>query len=266
MTPEPVYRAADLHAAYQLRYGWTGWPSQGPLPVAAIAAVLPRIAPEWDKDGIRVLEHSLTQERIQLTLSTTPQVAPVTLAARLKGRIQHHCRTNRTPVSFSRKLALRAIGDPTRSEIEGYIGNQVPNEDVADERFRQMLTAFSASDPIVDLSQPIESNSGRYWYNLHIVLVTSARYRIGDAVILAKIRDTMLRVCAKKHYAASRWAVLPDHLHVALRGNIMESPEQMALALLNNLAHVLDRRPWWQSGYYAGTFGEYGMAAVRGGS
>ena len=25
----------------------------------------------------------------------------------------------------------------------------------------------------------------------------------------------------------------------------------------------LDQRRWWEAGYYAGTFGEYGMAAVR---
>jgi hypothetical protein len=37
----------------------------------------------------------------------------------------------------------------------------------------------------------------------------------------------------------------------------------MALAFLNNLAYALGQRPWWEPGYYAGTFGENGMAAVR---
>ena len=40
-------------------------------------------------------------------------------------------------------------------------------------------------------------------------------------------------------------------------------PEAVALSLLNNLAFSLGERPWWEAGYYAGTFGEYGMAAVR---
>ena len=35
------------------------------------------------------------------------------------------------------------------------------------------------------------------------------------------------------------------------------------MAFLNNLAYAFDQRPWWEAGYYAGTFGEYGMAAVR---
>ena len=147
--------------------------------------------------------------------------------------------------------------------MEAYVRNQVPREALADERFREMLTAFTVVNPQVDLAEPTESNSGRYWYNLHLVLVVSERFRIGEATTLAKIRDTVLRICVKKGYAASTLAVLPDHLHLAVRGAVEQAPEEIALLFLNNLAHVLDRRPWWEAGYYAGTFGEYSMAAVR---
>jgi REP element-mobilizing transposase RayT len=261
--PEPLYRPTDLRPAYQLRYSWTGWPSKAPFPSDLLAEVLPDIAPEWESDGLRVLEASLGPQQIQLTLSTTPQVPPVTLAARVKGRIQHHCRRRGAPIDFSRKLAVRSIGDPTRAQVEAYIRNQVPNEPLADDRFREALTAFTVVDAEVDLSQPTASSSGRYWYNLHLVLVAGERYRIGEAAVLTKIRDTALRICVKKGYAASAVAVLPDHLHLAVRGGITQSPEEIALSFLNNLAHVLDRRPWWEAGYYAGTFGEYSMAAVR---
>src|SRR5205807_1496925 len=112
MLPEPLYRPADLHPAYQLRYGWTGWPSKKPFPTKLLAAVLTDVAPEWEKDGIRLLESLLTAEQLQLTVSATPQVAPVMLAARVKGRLQHHCRQKGTPIDFSRKLAVRSLGDP----------------------------------------------------------------------------------------------------------------------------------------------------------
>ncbi len=263
MLPEPLYRAADLRPAYQLRYGWTGWPSKAPFPTDLLAQVLPDIAPEWEQDGLRVLEAALTPEQLQLTLSTTPQVTPVTLAGRVKGRLQHHCRRRGTPIDFSRKLAVRSLGDPTRAEVEAYIRKQVPNEELADERFREMLTAFTVVNPDVDLSEATETNSGRYWYNLHLVLVVSERHRIGEPTTLATIRDTVLRICVKKGYAASTLALLPDHLHLAVRGVIGQAPEEIALAFLNNLAYVLGQRRWWQAGYYAGTFGEYGMAAVR---
>jgi REP element-mobilizing transposase RayT len=264
MRLEPLYRLPNLHAAYQLRYGWTGWPSTAPFPSELLAQVLPDIAPEWENDGLRVLESTLTPGQLQLTLSTMPQVAPVTLASRVKGRIQHHCRQRGSRVDFSRKLAVRSLGDPTRAQVETYIRNQVPNEALADEHFRALLTSFTVVNPAVDLSQPTESNSGRYWYNLHLVLVVSERYRIGELATLAKIRDTVLRICVKKGYAASTVAVLPDHLHLAVRGAIAQAPEEIALSFLNNLACVLGQRPWWQAGYYAGTFGEYGMATVRG--
>jgi REP element-mobilizing transposase RayT len=263
MHPEPLYHRRDLNPAYQLRYGWTGWPSDRPFPVDLVAGLLPEIAPEWEKDGLRVLESSLASDRLQLTVSTTPQVAPVTLAARIKGRLQHNCRRRGMPIAFSRKLAVRSLGDPTRAQVESYIGKQVAHEESADARLRDMLTAFTVVDPGVDLSRPTASNSGRYWYNLHLVLVVSGRYRLGEESTFAFIRDTTRRICLKKGYAISCMAVLPDHLHLALRGAVGQTPEEIALAFLNNLAHVLGRCRWWQAGYYAGTFGEYSMAAVR---
>jgi REP element-mobilizing transposase RayT len=263
MLLQPIYRPTELRPAFQLRYGWTGWPSKTSFPTDVIARILPDIAAEWEKDGIRVLESSLTTDQIQLTLSTLPQVSPVTLAGRVKGRIQHHCRRRGSSVDFSRKLAVRSLGDATRAQVETYIRNQVPNEAVADERLREMLTNFTLVNPQVDLSAPTASNSGRYWYNLHLVLVSGERYRTGEAATLAKIRDAALRICVKKGYAASTLAVMPDHLHLAVRGAVAQSPEEIALSFMNNLSYALDQRPWWQAGYYAGTFGEYGMAAIR---
>jgi hypothetical protein len=60
MLPEPLYRSADLRPAYQLRYGWTGWPAQASFSGDLLAQILPDLAPEWEKDGLRVLESSLT--------------------------------------------------------------------------------------------------------------------------------------------------------------------------------------------------------------
>jgi hypothetical protein len=105
---------------------------------------------------------------------------------------------------FSRKLAVRSLGDPTRGQIEAYIHNQVPKEALADERFRQVLATATVIDPEADLSLPAETGSGRYWYNLHLVLVTSDRYRIGQPTTLTKIRDTIARICIRKGYAVAR--------------------------------------------------------------
>src|ERR1043166_1677929 len=263
MAPRPLYRAEDMRCAYQLRYGWAGWPSKPPFPTGLIQAAVSETATQWESDGLRVLESSISPEHILLTLSTTPQVAPLTLAPRVKGRLQHYCRRQGKPVEFSRKLAVRSIGDPTRTEVEAYIRNQVANEWLVDERFREVLARCTTTNPAVDLSQPTETNSGRYWYNLHLVLVVAERHRIGDAVVLEKNRDTVPHIGTKKGYSVSTSSVLADHLHIALRGTLEHSPETIALAFLNNLAFALGQRAVWQAGYYVGTFGEYSMAAVR---
>src|SRR5712692_7537822 len=91
-TPQPLYEAAHLHAAYELRYGWTGWPSDTPFSVDVVRQLLPVLAPEWEGDGLRLLESSLAADQLLLTLSARPHVSPVVLAARVKGRLQHHCR------------------------------------------------------------------------------------------------------------------------------------------------------------------------------
>src|SRR6266446_1008170 len=108
--PQPLYAPSDLRAAYELRYGWTGWPSAAHFSTDLIRQVLPRIATEWERDGIRLLESSLAKEQVLLTFSARPHVSPVVLAARVKGRLQHHCRSSGTSVAFSRKVSIRAIG------------------------------------------------------------------------------------------------------------------------------------------------------------
>jgi REP element-mobilizing transposase RayT len=261
--PIPLYVAGNLHPAYELRYGWTGWPSDTLLPIDLISQLLPKIAPEWENDGIRVLESSLAPEKLLLTLSARPQVSPVTLAARVKGRLQHHCRLAGNRVAFSRKVSIRSIGHNHRQQVEGYIAGQAAKESLADEHFRELLQRLSIIRNDVDLSQPSESNSGRYWYNLHMVLVTAARYRMGEDATVLKIRDTCMRIADKKGYAISTLAVMPDHVHLALRGAIGHSPEEIALAFLNNLAFALGQCAFWESGYYVGTFSEYDMDAVR---
>jgi REP element-mobilizing transposase RayT len=119
------------------------------------------------------------------------------------------------------------------------------------------------TNPKVDLSAPTETTSGRYWYNLHLVLVTEERRRNSELPWLAKIRDQSFRIAEKKGHGISRLSVMPEHVHFSLRGNIEHSPQEIALAFQNNLAHCLGRAPVWRETYYVGTFGEYDMNVVR---
>ena len=189
---------------------------------------------------------------------------PVLLAARAKGRLQHAMRTAGVPFDgFSRKVALRSVGDNTTADVEGYIARQVAKERFADSRFAAEIAEFTAGCPEVDLRQPSASLSGRYWYNLHVVLVVAGRDGIADRATLAAIRDGSLRIAAKKGHAVARLSAMPDHLHIALRGNIKDSPQEIALSFQNNLAYLLGQKHIWNHGFYVGTFSEYDFGAIR---
>lgn len=72
----------------------------------------------------------------------------------------------------------------------------------------------------------------------------------------------ILQIAAKKQHSLSRAAILPDHIHMLLRPSIHESPGDVALAYMNNLAHAHGMQPRFQFGYYAGTCGDYDMGAI----
>lgn len=219
---------------------------------------------EWESDGLRVLESHWSGEKIQVTFSTKPDVSPVLLASRAKGRLEYVWRTRtKAPARFSRKVAVRSIGDNTREAVERYIINQVSKERFADHRFETFMRRFTIEDPSVHLSQPTATNSGRYWYNLHIVLVVAERYRVVDEHQLGIICDWCGRIAARKGYRISVRSVMPDHVHLAIRGDISHSPQDMVLAFLNNLAFAFGQSRWWSGNYYVGTFSEYNMNAVR---
>ncbi len=263
MRPQPLYHAEDLRAAYHLHYTWCGWPSGTTLPRLSDNA-WSSLRDAWENDGLRVLQTDWSAERILITFSTRPDVSPVFLASRAKGRLQHASRSvDAIKCRFSRKLAVRSIGENRTVDVQMYIERQVDREAWADPRYRETLEQFTIEDELVDLATASESNSGRYWYNLHLVLVTDGRFPLRSQASLASLRDQSFRIASRTGYAISRLSVMPDHLHIALRGNVEHSPQGIALAFLNNLAHTLNSGRIWQRGYYAGTFSEYNMNAVR---
>ena len=100
------------------------------------------------------------------------------------------------------------------------------------------------------------------WYNLHIVLVVASRERIRSEDDFAEL-DRAVQVTAHKHnYKIAARAWMPDHVHIALRGNIDESPGEIAMSLMNDTAYVMDQNAIWQRGFYTGTFSEYDVRAV----
>ena len=259
-----LYSAHNLNPAYLLRYSWTAFPSKGQsFPSCLTDALMDTLAESWEADGLRLLERRWDERRIQVTFSATPQIAPEFLAARAKGRLQHALRQAGNPVAFARNFSVRALGNNTRETVERYVCEQVERGDFADAKYREGFMLAAWSDPEIDLRQPSETSRGRYWYGLHLVLVTSDRFRINAETTAQTISEGCRAVAAENLYQLSGVAVMPDHLHLVLQGAPAHSPEEIVLRFQNQLARKLGQVRIWESNYYAGTAGEYTMHAVR---
>lgn len=266
MKPTKLYQGHNLKPAYHLRYTWAGWlsrKSQSQFQVESHHGILEQAAPLWEQDGLRMLESKWTADSILLTFSAKPTVSPLFLAARAKGRVQHALRLKGKLCKFSRKVGVRSVGNNRLQDVEKYIANQVEKSAYIDPRFKEKLRQFTFIDRAVDLTLPTVTRSGRYWYDLHIVLVVEGRHKITRDQDLAVICDGGIKISRKKKYRLSALSVMPDHLHLSLRAAIEDSPEDVVLAFQNNLAYMLGQKKVWKDNYYVGTFGVYDMSAVR---
>ncbi len=150
----PLYQVEEDKIAYHLRYTWTGWASSGGLPDVDWEA----IKPHWETDGLRLLESRYTPREVQLAFSALPNISPVFVATRAKGRLQHAIRTAGGRFEgFSRKVTVRSVGDNTTSEVEAYIARQVTKERFVDPRFAAEMAKYTICCPTVDLRQASES-------------------------------------------------------------------------------------------------------------
>ena len=262
MAPQPLYDIRDQTPACQLRYTWCGWPSVAAFPALTVDA-WQELTTAWETDGLRLLEREFHSDRVLLTFSALPNVSPVHLAARAKGRLQNSLRqSNATWSGFSRKVSVRSVGENTTEAVQHYVESQVSTADFVDPRFAEFLQQFTVSDEEVDLSIATESKRGRYWYNLHLVLVTDGRFRMVDEISLRMLRDGVFKIAAKKAGGGCFGDARSSSARVVARA-VENSPEEIALAFQNNLAFMVNRGAIWRRGYYAGTFGEYNMNAIR---
>jgi REP element-mobilizing transposase RayT len=239
------------------------WPSAATFPAEPDQAFWADLATNWQKDGLHLLERHWQSDFIQLLFSATPDVAPTDLARVAKGRLQYALRQNNQMLDFSRKVAVRAIGESTRATVEAYIREQLQHCDLADLRYRELLQRQAFTDPNVHLDEAVETHSGRYWYNLHLVLVTDSRWRMGEAEA-SRLRASAQATASQHGYGLAKLSIMPDHAHFAVRGRPEEAPRKIAETFQQETARAVGMMGFWKATFYVGTFGEYGMGAIRG--
>lgn len=256
---QPIYTSENVVPAYQLNWGLTlHWRKQ---PIAEDAWI-EELRKVTEPDGVRVLRHRFMPGNMsQFFVSTKPNVSPSQIIRSVKGRLQNIVRF-RQPKAFQRNYCIRSIGSATRSVIEDYVAKQVDRHRMADPRVQDQLIKYQKTFLDVDLSQPVMSAHGQYWYNLHLVLVNLDRELEIQFGVLDELSRMIERVARKYRLRVSTVGLLADHIHLAIGCEVNQSPQEVALSYLNNLAYAVGMKPYFQFGYYVGTFGEYDRGAV----
>jgi hypothetical protein len=167
------------------------------------------------------------------------------------------------PKAFRRNYSITSIGSARREAVERYLLEQLGHHGMADPDVQARLEQFQIVQPRVDLSTPEHSAHGLYVYNLHIVLVHDGRGCDVRPEALATTRGMILGVTGKKGYRLSAASILSDHIRLTLGCVPAESPREVALCYMNNIAFAHGMRAIFSSGFYTGTFGEYDLGAVR---
>ena len=258
-TMEPIYSPRNVEPAYQLNWGLTIFWRERPIPDKEWFTALKAAT---EPDGVRVLKHRITTNNAsQFFVSTKPHVSPSQMIRSVKGRLQYHIRSQQ-PKAFQRNYAVRSIGSATRGVVEEYVAKQLDRHLMADSRVQDQLQQYQKIFPNVDLSRPVTSGHGQYWYNLHLVLVNDHRWMEIRPTILEELSRMIDRVAAKYGHRVSRGGLLADHVHLTMGCGVDQVPEDVALSYLNNLAYAVGMTPYFQFGYYVGTIGEYDRGAV----
>jgi REP element-mobilizing transposase RayT len=258
--PDPLYTSENTHPAYQLRWSVAVfWKQPAPSP----ATWLQPLQAATEPDGVRILEHRLTKENAsQFLVSTKPHLAPAHCLRSIKGRLQYLIRKN-LPKAFRRNYSIISVGSANQKATEEYVATQIEHHPMADPRVDEMLSPYQFVANGVDLGAMRRSSHGEFIYNLHLVAVHQQRFANIEEDYFRRAQAMLQGTARKKNHLLSRIGLLVDHVHWTVGCGIDESPLEIGLSYLNNLAFAHGMKSIFQFGFYVGTFGPYDMNAVR---
>ena len=253
--PAAIYTLDNCQAAYQLNWSLALFWHE---PVMK-TRWLPDLRIATEPDGVRVLEHRFAKPGVsQFLLSSLPHVSPDRLVWSVKGRLQRLVRQE-NPKAFQRNYGLRSLGSTTREVVEQYVESQVEHHPLANPRVQEMLRGLQIHKPQVDLASLRRNAHALYWYNLHVCFINDGRCREIQEETLQRMRKMIAGAALKKAHLLSRAGILSDHIHLTLGCNVIESPAEVVLSYMNNLAYVCGSKRAFAFGFYVGTLGEYDL-------
>jgi REP element-mobilizing transposase RayT len=256
----PLYTSENTRAAYQLNWSLSLF---GTAPLPAKEMWLDDLVAATELDGVRILSATLRPVNVvQFFLSTKPSTAPSEIVRTVKARLQYLIR-HQFPKAFRRNYHIQSVGDAKSSVLDQYVARQTSRHPMADPRVQALLEACQFSNDSVDLARLRTGTYGQYLNSLHVVLENADGWNEIREAALSKIRDNITCSAKNEGWKLSRIGLLSNHIHILLGAAATESPESVALLLMNRVAAVYDSKPWLKFSYYVGTFGGYDRGAIR---
>ena len=146
---------------------------------------------------------------------------------------------------------------------DNYVARQTDRHPTVDDRVMAQLESLQFHDPAVMLDEGRIGSHGKLVHSLQIVIENAQGWNETRHEVLRGARDMIVRASASKGWRLARIGLLSNHIHILLGCSMVESPESVALSLLNNLAYAQGMTPAFRFSYYAGTFGRYDRNAIR---
>ncbi len=215
------------------------------------------------KDDVQILNHNASGPTTdQFLLHAGAHLPPKDVIRSVKGRLQHLVRFD-VPKAFRKNYSIKSIGQTTAEVIEEYVGSQLSRHPMAEADVNERMQKYQLRFPDVDLSEPRYSSHGEYVYNLHLVFVHEERWAEIREEVLQNVTDVIVKAADSKGHLLRAAGILSDHVHIAVGCGIEDAPQDVALSYMNNLAYAHGMDRIYQYGYYAATFGQYDLCAVK---
>ncbi|KAA1261196.1 Transposase IS200 like protein [Rubripirellula obstinata] len=257
---EPIYTADKTTAAYQLNWSLALF---GKSDLSDQSAWLEELQAATEADGVRILSANARSENtIQFLASTRPESSPSDIVRSVKGRLQYLIR-DQNPKAFRRNYHIQSVGEANSNVLDQYVAGQTAKHPIADDAVQARIEAAQFHDESVDLSKTSIGTYGKYLNSLQVVVENAESWHEVRDSQLQRVRRVIVRACEKKPWRLSRIGLLSNHVHVLLGADVTDSPQSVALSLMNNIAHVYEMKPILKFSYYVGTFGGYDRGVVR---
>jgi len=259
MQIQPRYTPENCQAAYQLNWSLCVFGRESlPSPENTIEELRSAVA----RDHLKILEFIHKPPNVaHFFLSSRPNSKPSEIVRSVKGRWQYLSRP-KEPIEFRRNYRITSVGTAKAEVLDAYIDRQPNRHPMADHRVQELIESIQFHDERVGLTQVRRSSHGEFRYALQVVIESESGWHDVRSDVLIAYRQAILASCSKHAWHLSRVGLLSNHVHVLVGPGIEDSPEDVALVLLNNMAFSQGMKPMFRYSFYVGTFGDYDRGVI----